>query len=111
MAGQLTGFESDFAEQQPRCVEEELYADEASHAIRQNDNNVAREVDEVVASMIEDDRLGGVEVSGVRQTDPDDSPTKHPHVAVEHVVAVKSDSGEAARSFKLEDDRDRLSRV
>ena len=106
----LTGFESDFADEHPRCVEVEADADEAPDEVRQSDDDVACEVDEVVATMVADDRSDGRQSREVRgaYTGSNDGASKHPHVPREHVVAVKSQSSEPPRTLELEDDRDRV---
>ena len=109
---QLTRLESDFADEHPRRVEEQLDADEASDEVGQKDDDVTREVDEVVASVLVDHRLDG---RRRRAHDvwrsvahSDNGASKHSDVPCEHVVAVKSNSDETARPLELELDYDRV---
>jgi len=108
-----TGLESDFADEHPRCVEEKLDADEAPDEVGQSDDDVAREVDKIVSSMVVDHWFhGGLcrSVDKVRgcEAHSDNSTAKNSNVPGKHVVGMQSDAGEAARPLELEEDYDRV---
>ena len=100
-----TGFESDFADHEPSCVEVQLCLDEASNVVGNRDDDVPSELDERVSHVVEhDSRLLAVDHSA--DAEPQNSSSKHPDVFAEHVVGVKPDRREVPHALELEENFD-----
>jgi len=101
-----TGLESDFADHEPSRVEVELCLDEARDAVRDRNDDVASELDERVAHVVEDDGRPLAAVDDAADAERQHGAPEHPHVLREHVVGVEPDGGEVARALELEEDLD-----
>ena len=98
-----TGLESDFADHEPASVEVELGVDEARDVVGHGNDDVARELDERVAHVVEDDGRR-VRVAAPADAEAQHGATEHAHVLAEHVVGVEPDGAEVAHSLELEHD-------